>query len=102
MDYPENVGRKKTLKKTLEEITKIYDLANATGILSVRFINHKQGKKNVTNKKVEDLFHGRIYTGFTMIGTALEKKVLKKFVLDEPNMKKPLLVMTVTDGMVSS
>lgn len=102
MDYAQDGARKATLKKTIDEITKVYDLANDTGILSVRFINNKQGKKEVSNKKVESLFHERIYEGSTKIGTALEKKVLKPFVLSKEKMEKPLLVMTITDGTVSS
>lgn len=101
MDYAQGGARKVTLEHTLDEITKIYDLANNTGIPSVRFFNFKRGKKNVTNNKVAELFKDRIYQGTTMIGTALETRVLKPFVFGK-NMEKPLLVMCVTDGTVSS
>lgn len=101
MNYAEGGDRKKTLKKTLEQITKIYDQANGTGILSVRFINNTKGRKNVTHAKVDSLLDDRKYEGGTMIGTALEKRVIQPFVLTK-KMVKPLLVMTITDGIVSS
>lgn len=104
MNYMQKGARKATLKKTLDEVTKIYDLANENGLLAVRFINTPKGRKSVVNSKVESIFDGRKYDGTTMIGTALEKKMLQPFVMDKitnKKMEKPLLVMTITDGRVS-
>lgn len=104
MNYMQKGARKATLKKTLEEVTKIYDLANENGLLAVRFINYPRGRKSVVNSKVEGIFENRKYDGTTMIGTALEKKMLGPFVrnkIKDKKMEKPLLVMTITDGRVS-
>lgn len=103
MNYEQEGARKETLRQTLEEVTKIYDLANENGLLVVRFINNTRGRKNVVNSKVNSIFDGRKYDGATMIGTALEKRMLLPFVKNKKKkMEKPLLVMTITDGRVSS
>lgn len=102
MNYAQKGERKGTLKKTMEEITKVYDLANKNGIQSIRFINAPKGRKNVVFTKVESVFENRVYNGTTMIGTALERKLLQPFVTKrKEEMTKPLLIMVVTDGMVS-
>lgn len=100
MESEENGTRKEMLKRTMEAITSIYDLANPNGILSVQFFNSDIGFKNITQKNLPWLWERCSYGGVTRIGSALGEKILNRFVV--PEMKKPLLVMIVTDGAVSS
>lgn len=102
MNLEENGERKKTLERTLHEITKVYDLVNPTdGLMSVRFLNARKAENNIKNSDVPGLFKYRVYNGGTMIGTELKRKVLDRFVFMEKPMLNPLLVMTITDGVVS-
>lgn len=85
----------------MDHITSVYDLANPTGIRSVKFINAKRGLAKVRSGNWRRNFKDRDYDGMTRIGTALKTKILDQFVWRE-EMKKPLLVMIITDGEVSS
>ncbi|KAF8541757.1 hypothetical protein BDD12DRAFT_695326, partial [Trichophaea hybrida] len=112
MVLEENGERRKNLKKILKEVIDIYSLARAEGIVSVRFFNTRKGRKNVTPEKTDILSDSKVsFTGMTMIGTQLEKKVLQPFVykMGEPRSPgwspqnaecKPVLVMVITDGNV--
>lgn len=100
MNLEQNGERKKTLERTLDEITKVYDIVNSTGLKSVRFLNARKVRNNIKNSDVPGIFKYRVYDGPTMIGTELKRKVLDRFVFKEP-MSKPLLVITITDGQVS-
>ncbi|KAL0639094.1 hypothetical protein Q9L58_001777 [Maublancomyces gigas] len=97
MVYDQKGARIKTLQKILNAIADIYNLAREQGILTVRFLNATKGKKNVTAKTVKTVIKGHDYGGVTRIGTELKKKILDKFVLGV-DMKKPLLIMVITDG----
>lgn len=89
------------LKRTVEEISSIYDLASPTGIKSVRFLNRKVGFKNVRNKKWGSIFNQVGYDGVARVGESLRAKVMDKFVWNT-QMAKPLLVMVITAGVVRS
>jgi hypothetical protein len=91
--------RPEHLQKVLTEVSDIYSLARQQGINSVRFLNTKQGKKDVTPDRVAEVLKVRYY-GLTKIGTNLQKKILEPFVLNK-KMEKPLLIMVITDGDVS-
>lgn len=99
MVYEENGQRIKTVKRTINEIATIYDLARPQGIRSIKFFNAPQGKKNVNRKTCNTSLRGHNFGGLTRVGTVLQKSILDKFVFGE-QMKKPLLIMTVTDGEV--
>jgi hypothetical protein len=98
MKYEENGERIKTLQKTLDNIANVYGLARDQGIITVRFLNAPQGKKNVTVKTVKSVLKNHNYGGVTRIGTELKKKILDRFV--NKDMAKPLLIMIITDGAV--
>lgn len=100
METEQNGERIKTFKKTMLEITSVYDLANSRGIRSVRFINSKTAFKNIKRGNLRKHFANLKYDGMTRIGTALKDKVLANYVWAGP-MEKPLLVMIITDGEVS-
>lgn len=99
MVYDQKGARIVTLQKILNSITGIYNLAREQGIMTVRFLNATKGKRNVTTKTVKTVIKGHDYGGITRIGTELKKKILDKFVLGM-EMKKPLLIMVITDGGV--
>ena len=94
----ENGQRKETLIQFVDHITEIYSMANPSGLLAMRFMNSRVGKKNWTGKSQEYLDH-HSYGGVTRIGTELKKKILDRFVIGKPQ-SKPLLVLIVTDGAV--
>ncbi|KAF8250412.1 hypothetical protein K440DRAFT_541418 [Wilcoxina mikolae CBS 423.85] len=103
MELEENGDRPNTLRQVLESVAKIYTYARPEGIVSVRFFNTRQGTRNVTPEKVEGLLGEVEYSGLTMIGTQLKKKILEPFVFNRrggTRMQKPLLVMVITDGDV--
>ena len=100
MDFEDDGRRKKTLKKVLDAIAEVYELARDEGIMSIRYLNGRQGRKDVTRDKVEDLHNAIQYNGVTMIGTQLQAKILKPFV-EQKDMTKPLLIIVITDGSVS-
>ena len=91
--------RKQTLVQFIDHITEIYSMANESGILALRFMNSGGGKENWTGK-LENYLDQHNYGGVAMIGTELKKKILNKFVIGNPNQKKPLLVLIVTAGIV--
>lgn len=91
--------RKSTLQTVLQEVARIYTMAREDGIVSIRFLNAKRGKKDIKEDDVEKFLSGVTYYGVTRIGGELDKKIFKRFVFKE-EMKKPVLVMIVTDGNV--
>jgi len=90
--------RKEALVKILQNIAKVYQLARKEGICSVRFINYLHRKRNITSGKVKNMLQKHPFGGLTRIGTALKKKVLDEWV--KVDMKKPVLVIIITDGDV--
>lgn len=101
MESEQGGERIKTFKKTMAEITSVYDLANPQGIRSVKFINSKKGLANIRRGNLRRNFAAMKFDGMTRIGTALREKILAQYVWANP-MTKPLLVMIITDGEVSS
>lgn len=100
--YTDDDGaRVKTLHTLLKAVAEVYELAREEGIMSVRYLNGRQGRKNVTKAKVDEVHEAIRYHGLTMIGTQLQEKILKPFV-EKKVMTKPLLTMIITDGAVSS
>ena len=99
MIYEQNGTRKDTLIQFIDHITEICSMANESGILAMRFMNRRGGKKNWTGKSQEYLDH-HSYGGATRIGTELKKKILDKFTTGNPSQSKPLLVLIVTDSGV--
>lgn len=90
-----------TLKATMEQITTVYGLAKPEGLLSVRFINATKGFKNIDRQRVDHVMKDRTFWGTTRIGGAMKKKIIDNFVFKN-KLKKPLLIMVITDGDVSS
>lgn len=101
MSFEEGGTRIKTLKKVLNIINSIYKHAAEpdTGIRAIRFINNNDDEDNFRGDPSE-IIDNHYFGGTTKIGTELHKKILKPLVLGKP-MKKPLLIMVITDGAVS-
>ncbi|PUU80831.1 hypothetical protein B9Z19DRAFT_1106808 [Tuber borchii] len=99
MIYEERGARKNTLIQFVDHITEICSMANESGLLAMRFMNGRRGKKNWTGKSQEYL-NNHSYGGLTRIGTALKEKILDLFAIGNPNQRKPLLVLIITDGAV--
>ncbi|KAI5841682.1 hypothetical protein BZA05DRAFT_210917 [Tricharina praecox] len=98
--YTDDDGaRVKTLHTLLKAVAEVYELAREEGIMSVRYLNGRQGRKNVTKAKVDEVHKAIRYHGLTMIGTQLQEKILKPFV-EKKVMTKPLLTMIITDGAI--
>lgn len=85
-----------TLKKTLYMITSVTDISHPDGILSARFINHRQGMKNFTTARVDDYVGRPAYVGLSRLGTELHRKVIDHFVLNTP-MVLPYLIIVMTN-----
>lgn len=101
MGKEEGGKRVEALKNLMDEITKVYDLANPNGGLFIQFLNYSRGNKNVRNDSVRRIFGRHSYSGMTRIGTELENKVLSRYVFRK-RPTKPLLVMVFIDGEVRS
>lgn len=87
------------LQHLLDAIAGVYNLARERGILTAQFFNTAQGKKNITTQTVKTVIKGHHYGSATRIGTELKTKILDKFVIGV-EMKKPLLVIVITDQAV--
>lgn len=103
MIYSKDGSHVNTVQQTLELISSIYGLTRDKGIITVRFFNSRTGKRNVTDRTVRAVIKNHGFGGTARIGTELKKKIIDKFVSTEPRkMKKPLLVVTITAGIVSA
>lgn len=101
MQTEQNGERIDSMKKALEEITSVYDLANPKGLYSVKFFNRNSGYKNINHMRCSTILNNIEYGGMTKAGTSLKLKILDRLVWGVGRMKKPLLVIIITDGMVS-
>ena len=98
MRTEEGGNRINALESTLLLIAEVYTLARSDGILAINFLNDLT-IKDVRIDMVADIIKEHSFSGWTRIGTELKLKVLDAFVTEE--MKRPLLVITITDGAVS-
>ena len=99
MRVEEGGRRIEALKLTLLLIAEVYTLARPDGILAINSLNHGTGWMDVRTDIVAEIINEDNFSGWTRIGTELKQKVLNYFV--KADMKKPLLVITITDGGVS-
>jgi hypothetical protein len=86
------------LRVALRNIARIYSLARPEGVCDLRFLNYKNRFKDVTVGKVNPIIRKHVFRGQTRLGTELKRKVLQEWVKDD--MKRPVLVITITDGNV--
>ncbi|KAF3909341.1 hypothetical protein AA313_de0200052 [Arthrobotrys entomopaga] len=96
------------LKVTLEKIHKIATLIEPAGI-SVRFINYTQDclgdwDRITDTKDLSRKLETIEWEGTTEIGKALNEKIIQPMVIpkmQKGEFKRPLIVVTITDGDVS-
>ena len=99
MRTEEGGNRIKALESALLLIAEVYALARSDGILAIDFLNDSTEEIDVRTDNVAEIISEHNFAGWTRIGTELKQKVLNDFV--KGDMKKPLLVLTITDGEVS-
>jgi len=95
----EGGARKEALIQFVDHITEIYSMANESGIVAMRFLNHKGGRINWTRKSRKYLDR-HMYSGSRRVGTELKGKILDHYVIGKANQSKPVLVLLVTNGAV--
>lgn len=99
MKYSRDGEQVEQLQRLLGTIASIYTLARDQGILTVRFMNAPQHKPDVNDKTSRSVLKDHEFGGVTRVGTELKNKVLDEFV-SKVEMRKPLLVIVITDGPV--
>jgi hypothetical protein len=100
MKHEEGGTRVDTLRDTLKTVSAVYSLAaKGKGITALRFLNGGEHYPNVAPGAIGTLMERVVFEGLTPIGTRLRDKVLANHV--KKDMKKPLLVIIITDGEVS-
>jgi hypothetical protein len=108
MQFEEEGSRIKDLRLILERVSFAATLFDPDGI-SVRFMNTDLSGMEprqdgiATEAQIEHLMSGVQFKGLTPMGTQLRLKVLEPIVLQKaravpPQMKKPILVIAITDG----
>lgn len=97
-------GRRITALQTF--LTRIADVTSHfdTDGFAIRWLNHCQTKDNIKSaSQVSGIVDNNPFYGWTMLGTAMRNKILDPFVLEPAYaqaLKKPVLVMIITDGEV--
>ena len=98
MGMEEDGARVKTLRDTLKVVSKVYTFGETDGLTAVRLLNTSKPYFKVKPKNVGPLMKKIVFEGLTDIGTKLRDRVLAEHVT--PEMKKPLLVVALTDADV--
>lgn len=104
MEFAEGGERIKDLRLILERVAFAATLFDEDGI-SIRFMNNDKLPVNLNDIKneqqIEQLMSHVQFKGLTPMGTELRKKVIDDLILNQlrsGKMKKPVLVITITDG----
>ena len=98
MRIDEDGARITTLENILRAVSTVYSFAPTEGIKAIRFLNTPNSYFNVTPGNINALIKNIVFEGLANIGTKLHDEVLVNHV--EPEMKKPLLVVVITDAEV--
>jgi len=100
MEVQQNGERIKTLTTTLQRVAWTYSFVSEVGgIVSIKYLNQKKGNRKVKAGHVADIIKSLRFQGLTPLGTELRNKVLKEYA-DAEKMKRPLLVVVITDGEI--
>ena len=101
MKFEEDGERVKDLRLILARVAYATSLFDDDGI-QVRFMNSQvQGNGLKTEQQIKDLVDSIGFSGLTLMGTELKAKVLNPLVIGPAragNLKKPVLVIIITDG----
>lgn len=101
MQFEEGGERIKDLKVILTRVAYAASLFDDDGV-SIRFMNSSRQDDRVTSEpQIEAIVDSVGFKGLTPMGTSLQSKVLAPLVIrpaKEGSMRKPVLVITITDG----
>jgi hypothetical protein len=93
-----------TLKDTLRRVAEFATILEPMGI-SVRFLNHHEDFNGLVDaKEVEEKVSKVPFFGTTRLGEVLDYKIVQPMIIQkvrERRLKKPVLVVIITDGQVS-
>lgn len=117
MGFEQGGKRKEALKRVLHLLAELYGAVSGDtrGIKAIRFLNGEDdlSADNLKTKgEIDRVIDNHEFEGLTCIGASLVQKILKPFVFaDKPwvkgtpkklrQMKRPLLVIVITDGAVT-
>ncbi|KAA8912325.1 hypothetical protein FN846DRAFT_773380 [Sphaerosporella brunnea] len=96
MKTEEGGKRIETLKIALKFVAAVIKLARNEGIKAIRFLNSKKVWTDV-QRKTHKIIEDHPFRHWSRIGTELKNKIINKHVFGS-EMKRPLLVITITDG----
>jgi Mg-chelatase subunit ChlD len=96
------------LRDTLGRVAKFATILNSSGI-SIRMLNYNHDENGIWDhlSTVDDVIRKMdkvSYTGGTPLGTRLWSKILKPLIIDKASsgeLKKPVIVIVITDGEAS-
>lgn len=101
MAFEENGSRIDDLKLILNRVSYAASLFDDDGV-QIRFLNSAEQGNGVRNERqVLDLVARVSFSGLTKVGTELQQKILEPLILQPARaqqLKKPVLVIIVTDG----
>jgi hypothetical protein len=101
MSFEENGSRIDDLKLILNRVSYAASLFDDDGV-QIRFLNSTEDGNGIKNEQqVLELVSRNKFQGLTQVGTKLQQKILEPLVLGPARagqLRKPVLVITVTDG----
>lgn len=101
MQFEENGSRIDDLKLILGRVSYATSLFDDDGV-QIRFLNSTVEGNGIRNEQQVQELVGRVsFSGLTPVGTSLQKKILEPLVVSPAqnrSLRKPVLVITVTDG----
>lgn len=101
MQFEENGSRIDDLKLVLQRVSYAASLFDEDGV-QIRFLNSTvEGNGIRTEQQVQGLMSQVKFSGLTPVGTKLKSKILDPLVMGPAQagqLRKPVLVITVTDG----
>lgn len=101
MAFEENGSRIDDAKLIVSRVATAATLFDTDGI-SVFFLNSKTVGNNITSEQqAQQLLSGIRFSGLTPLGTSLDQKILQPLLVGparQNSLRKPLLVVAVTDG----
>jgi len=93
-----------TLKDTLRRVAEFATILEPAGI-SVRFLNYNEDFNGLVDaREIEEKVAKVPFSGGTRLGEVLDYKIVQPMVIQkvrEQKLKKPVLVVLITDGKVS-
>lgn len=99
MGFKDN--QKSELEQGLKTIARIYSIIATRKIRAIRFTVREEEFNNVGEEDVTELVRKHHFSGATQLDKPLKRKILDPFVNND-QLSRPLLVVTITDGKVGT